>query len=121
MVTDLFDLPAQETLIAAQRYLAAGLSIIPVKTDGSKAPASDVLPKEFDPKDQRLKATWKPFQSRQATEDDLQRWSSKGIAIVCGAVSGSLEVIDNDDPALRFFLRGARPLALVSILTARAE
>ena len=100
MVTDLFDLSAQETLVAARRYLAVGLSIIPVKTDGSKAPASDVLPKEFDPEDQKLKATWKPFQSRLATEDELQRWSCKGIAIVCGAISGSLEVIDNDAPAL---------------------
>lgn len=91
---------AEEVLATSRGYLAAGLSIIPVKTDGSKAPASDVLPKEFDSKDQKLKATWKPFQSRYATEGELQQWSRKGIAIVCGAISGSLEVIDNDDPAL---------------------
>jgi hypothetical protein len=100
VTNDLLYPTAQETLDTARRYLAVGLSVIPVKTDGSKAPAADVLPKEFDPEEQRLKATWKPFQSRHATEDELQRWSGKGIAIICGAISGSLEVIDNDDPAL---------------------
>jgi putative DNA primase/helicase len=88
--------PSAEVLATARRYIDAGLSIIPIKTNGSKSPASDVLPKEFDPEQQRLKATWKPFQSRYATEDELQQWSRKGIAIVCGRIGGFLEVIDND-------------------------
>ncbi|HET8671933.1 MAG TPA: bifunctional DNA primase/polymerase, partial [Candidatus Saccharimonadales bacterium] len=93
---DLLYTTAEETQVVGRQYLAVGLSIIPIKTDGSKAPASDVLPKEVDPKDQRVKPTWKPYQSRYATEGELQHWSQKGIAIVCGRISGFLEVIDND-------------------------
>ncbi|HEX5735977.1 MAG TPA: phage/plasmid primase, P4 family [Blastocatellia bacterium] len=87
---------AEEILATAQRYIDAGLSIIPIKTNGSKRPAADLLPKVFDPEKQREKATWKPFQSRYATDEELRRWSRKGIAIVCGKISGFLEVIDND-------------------------
>ena len=65
---DLLYTTAEETQVVGRQYLAVGLSIIPIKTDGSKAPASDVLPKEVDPKDQRVKPTWKPYQSRYATE-----------------------------------------------------
>jgi putative DNA primase/helicase len=86
----------QEILDASRHYINAGLSIIPIKTDGSKAPAADLLPKVFDPEAQREKATWKPFQSRYATDEELRQWSHKGIAIVCGKISGYLEVIDND-------------------------
>ena len=86
----------QEILATARRYVAAGLSVIPIKTDGSKTPAANLLPKVFDPKAQRGKATWKPFQSRRATDEELCQWSRNGIAIVCGKISGYLEVIDND-------------------------
>ncbi len=41
---------------AAQEYTRAGLSVIPIKGDGSKEPAL---------------LTWKPYQTRTATEQEL--------------------------------------------------
>lgn len=72
------------TLERAQRYLMAGLSVIPIKADGSKAPP----------------IAWKEYQRRTATEAELSRWfhdDAQGIAIVGGKVSGGLEILDFDD------------------------
>ncbi len=72
----------------ARYYVGLGLSVIPIKPDGSKAPAVD---------------TWKKFQKQIATDDDLKMWFSEdglGIAILCGAISGHLEVLDFDDPQI---------------------
>lgn len=73
---------------AACAYVEAGLSVIPVKGDGSKAPALN---------------QWKEYQSRRPTPDELRDWfdgrTDIGVAVVCGAVSGNLTVIDFDDAA----------------------
>ena len=70
----------------ALAYLDAGLSVIPIKTDGSKSPAVK---------------TWKPYQSeRMGAEEAARHWgcaAPPGYGIVGGAVSGNLEVIDFDD------------------------
>jgi replicative DNA helicase len=67
----------------AIEYLKALLSVIPTKED--KLPA---LP------------TWKPYQSQRIKEDAVEALFSganvKGLAIICGAISGGLEVIDVD-------------------------
>lgn len=61
----------------------AGLSLIPVRRDGSKAPA---LP------------AWKEYQARRPTEAEVRAWFDRpdppGIGVVCGAVSGGLIVLD---------------------------
>jgi hypothetical protein len=66
----------------ARHYLKNGLSVI--VTDNSK----------------RSLFQWKKYQSEIITDDDLQQQmahpKAEGIAIVCGAVSGGLEVIDVD-------------------------
>jgi hypothetical protein len=66
----------------AQRYLAAGLSVIPVLADGSKAAA----------------IKWKEYMDRHPTQDEIHKWfkpgSQYGVAVVCGAISGNLAVID---------------------------
>jgi hypothetical protein len=76
-------------LAPAILYVASGLSVIPIRRDGSKATV--------------LKA-WKPFQTRRPTEAELHDWFDNdngcGIAIVGGAVSGSLEIFDCDAPEL---------------------
>jgi len=73
-------------LSIAMRYTAAGLAVIPVRADGSKAPA--------------LKE-WMSFQHRLPNEEELRSWFGngvkRGIAVVCGAVSGSLAALDFDD------------------------
>ena len=64
-------------------YLQSGISVIPIKTDGSKSP---VIP-------------WKRFQSKLASEQEAREWAAKGygIGIVCGTASCGLEVLDFDD------------------------
>jgi putative DNA primase/helicase len=75
------------TLEAAREYHQAGLSIIPIKPDGTKAPA----------------VKWHLYQSQPATAAEIERWFAPGhygIALVCGRVSGGREVIDFDQPNL---------------------
>jgi len=75
------------TLTTARTLIAAGISVIPIHDDGSKAPT--------------LK--WKLFQERTPTTKEVDGWlrnSGKGIAVVTGAVSGNLETFDADAPEL---------------------
>lgn len=68
-----------------QSYLRAGLSIIPIKRDGSKGALVE----------------WKQYEERIATEDELStwvRWGVEGWGMVCGKVSGNVEVLDFDEP-----------------------
>lgn len=68
----------------ARRYLAGGLSIVPIKCDGSKAPCC---------------ASWAPYQQRQATEQEILDWYGRGpagVAILGGPVSGGVEILDFD-------------------------
>ncbi len=76
----------------AERYTRAGFSVIPVHHAD-------------DPDEGRRKrptGSWKSYQTRIATDAERQRMFSNGaaIAVVCGPVSGNLEVIDFDDPDL---------------------
>lgn len=72
----------------AHEYLEAGLSIFPIRCDGSKSPA---VP------------TWNPYRSRFASLDEVQAWygrgqsAKSGIGLVCGTQSGGLEVLDFDE------------------------
>lgn len=65
----------------ARRLTAAGLSVIPVRTNGTKKPALD---------------SWKKFQARIAPPEELKRMfrGGVGLAVICGKVSGGLEVLD---------------------------
>lgn len=69
-------------LLASQKYIKAGLSVI--ATDNSK----------------RSLFPWKKYQSEVITTEELTTQLSHnkaaGLAIICGAVSGGLEVIDVD-------------------------
>jgi hypothetical protein len=68
----------------ALAYLRAGLSIIPVRADGSKRP--DVN-------------KWERFQKEPPSEIIIRHWwkeRKRGIAIIGGAVSGNLECLDFD-------------------------
>ncbi len=69
----------------ARQYIAGGLSVIPIRPDGKKAPT----------------VSWKPYQERIASDNEIKEWfgndSGCGIAIIAGIVSGNLEVIDIDD------------------------
>jgi len=72
-------------LLEQARQLAeSGLSVIPIKADGTKAPA----------------VPWKKHQSQRATAAQIAKWCRKGygLAAVGGEVSGNLEILDFDDP-----------------------
>ncbi len=75
------------TLPKALAYRAAGLSVVPVRCDGSKAPA----------------CRWEPYQREPASEAQIRKWfggaKPPGVAVVGGAVSGGLECLDFDAEA----------------------
>jgi hypothetical protein len=79
---------AAEVLQVARDYIAAGVSVIPLRIDRPEKKKSPALP------------SWKEYQSRLATESELRSWFStlRGIGLVTGVVSGGLEVIDFDQP-----------------------
>ena len=58
----------------------AGISVVPVATDGSKRPA----------------IAWKPYTREPATRAQLATWfaGDAGIGIITGAVSGNLEMLE---------------------------
>jgi hypothetical protein len=85
-------------LDTARQLVAAGVSVLPIQADGSKAPASTRLPIDKD----TMRPSWKPYQSRLATDTELTSGFSKpnvGIAIIAGAVSRNIEIFDFDDPS----------------------
>ena len=80
-----------------------GISVIP--TYKSKSPYTSLLPIEIDENGNPVldlkgkpKRTWKPYQERLATDDELEAWfgPAKFIAIISGAVSGGVETLDFD-------------------------
>jgi len=74
----------------ARKYVAAGLSVIPVRADGSKAPAL-------------AKGEVEQYRERFASDDELRAWFAPnravGLAVVCGAISGNLAVLDFESQA----------------------
>lgn len=69
-------------LVAALAYAGRGWSVIPVS------------------RDKRPLVAWAGFQKRRASESEIRAWYSQwpdaGVAIVCGAISGDLVVLDVD-------------------------
>ena len=63
-------------------FSEAALALIPLRVDGSKAPAI---------------SGWKSYQQEPPTEEQLRTWfggqhRNAGAALICGTVSGGLEV-----------------------------
>ena len=81
----------------AQSYVEAGISVIPIATGGSKAPAASLL------EDQ----SWSVYRTRFPTEHELNNWFGGrqpiGIAFICGVQSAGLEVLDFDLDADEIF------------------
>ena len=45
-------------------------------------------------------SSWKEFQNRLPSQDECKKWGSmkkEGVAVICGAISGGLEIIDIDN------------------------
>jgi hypothetical protein len=77
--------PLTDTALA---WAAAGASVIPIRTDGTKAPAVD----------------WKRWQTERADPAQIAAWfgptSPLGIGLVCGAISGQLEMLEAEAAAV---------------------
>jgi putative DNA primase/helicase len=72
---------------AALAWHDAGCAVIPIRADGSKAPL----------------VAWRRYQSERAGRDEVRRWFSggpPGLAVLCGAVSGGLEMLELEGRAV---------------------
>ena len=67
----------------ADQFVSHGISVIPIRVDGSKAPSL---------------TSWKSYQDRLPTKQELADWfrSAMGIGAVTGQLSGGLEILDFD-------------------------
>lgn len=83
----------------ARDYVAAGVSVIPLRVDGSKAPTV---------------RSWNEFRKRFASEPELSRWFGEraGIGIVCGLQSFGIEVLDFDERPDEIFAKWSALLPL---------
>lgn len=78
-------------LQAATAYIKAGLSVVPIRTDGTKALALQAGER-------------KTYEERLANESEIARWfGPHGVAVLGGKVSGNLVCIDFDFKAEEFF------------------
>ena len=83
-------------LAHARAYVAAGLSVIPIAA-GTKEPAARLLPRVFDETSGKTRASWRMYQDRLPTDDELVAWfatGDAGLGVVCGGISGGLVVLD---------------------------
>ncbi|PTU56711.1 hypothetical protein DBB34_07945 [Sphaerisporangium cinnabarinum] len=74
-------------LAAALELHAAGYSVLPIRADGSKAPA----------------VQWKPYITMRADEAQVRAWfdgTDHGLAVVQGAVSGRAELVELEGRAV---------------------
>jgi P4 family phage/plasmid primase-like protien len=77
-----------DMLTAAMEYMGAGLSVLPCRLP-EKRPDPDLV-----------RGGWKRYQAQAALEAEVRAWFGPGqaIAIIGGAVSGGLEMLDFDEP-----------------------
>lgn len=111
---------ASEQYAIAREIVAGGISVIPIRLDGSKQPFWSRLPTVDQtfldpslPEEQREKLSqsqpgkrkWVSYQYRLPTEKELHRFflRSAGIGMCTGVASGGMEVIDFDENADEIF------------------
>ncbi|OII61191.1 hypothetical protein BJP40_06595 [Streptomyces sp. CC53] len=76
-----------DTLTAALCWYAAGASVVRTATDGTKRPAGE----------------WKQYQHTRATPAQIHAWFAgghPGLGIICGAVSGGIELLEFEGRAV---------------------
>jgi putative DNA primase/helicase len=97
--------PSKLTVYRAAKVLVrSGLSVIPIRADGSKMPAFELLPKVWSEEEGRFRRPWSAFKTRRPTPAELRAWfrdspegEPYGIAVIGGEVSGGVEIVDLDN------------------------
>lgn len=78
-----------EILTTALRFATQGIVAVPVASDGSKRPGV---------------GSWKQYQDRQPTQDELLGWFNndqvQGLGVITGAISGNLLMIEFEGKAV---------------------
>ena len=77
--------PHTPTYEVAMTAIRRGISVLPIKFDGTKQPAVN---------------SWRRYQTVLPTREELARWFADpryGLAVVIGAISDNLEAVDFDD------------------------
>ncbi|GGJ55703.1 bifunctional DNA primase/polymerase [Deinococcus roseus] len=95
--------PTAKLLKAAQMYVDRGWSVVPVNSGGAyeKGPHYNLVwtGHYIIGQNSKKKPSWKTFQTRQPTAQELQRWfahtDNAAVALVTGAISGVV-VLDFD-------------------------
>jgi hypothetical protein len=86
-----------DPLTLARTYVAAGLSVLPIKR-GSKRPDARLLPLVQYDGDDHARPGWRPYEHRLASDAELTRWFAgsqpAGVGIIGGAISGGLLILD---------------------------
>ncbi|MDG4790383.1 bifunctional DNA primase/polymerase [Micromonospora sp. WMMD1102] len=86
---DVATLTAEDVRTAARAWHAAGCAVLPVKADGSKRP--DL-------------AGWTRYQAEQPSAQQMAAWFNDadrtGLGVVCGAISGGLEMFELEGRAV---------------------
>jgi hypothetical protein len=78
-----------EILTTALRFATQGIVCVPVASDGTKRPGV---------------GSWKEYQERQPTQDELLAWFNndtvQGLGVICGKISGNLEMVELESRAV---------------------
>lgn len=77
-----------DILTTALRFATQGVVAVPVAADGTKRPGL---------------STWKDFQHRHPTQDELLTWfgnNPDGVGVICGAISNNLEMLELEGRAV---------------------
>jgi putative DNA primase/helicase len=101
-VPETADTSEQAVHLAAEAYKRGGLSLIPIRADATKRPACELLPEIWSETKQRFTHPWGGYRKRRPTNAELRAWFrvpflQYGMAILGGAISGNLEIIDLDN------------------------
>ena len=79
---------AEAVMNTARLAAASGIVVLPAKKDGSKYPAL---------------RTWREFEHRRPSREELRSWFAEreqdGLGFICGAVSGGLEMFEFEHQA----------------------
>jgi hypothetical protein len=76
-----------DILLTALEFANQSISVVPVATDGSKRPGI---------------ASWKQYQETRPTTTELMTWfaDAQGVGVICGKVSGNLEMLELEGRAV---------------------